>query len=40
MKNPKKATEEEDREVDGDDSSEEEEDWKPELPKRPPVIYK
>lgn len=39
MKNPKKATEEEDREVDGEDSSDEE-DWKPELPKRPPVIYK
>ncbi|KAG8169305.1 hypothetical protein KVR01_000050 [Diaporthe batatas] len=41
MKNPRKASEEEeeDRVVDGNDSSDEE-DWKPELPKRPPVLYK
>jgi hypothetical protein len=37
MKNPKKAADEES--LDSDDS-EEEEDWKPELPRRPPVLYK
>lgn len=38
MKNPKKAAEEED--LDNSSDSEEEEDWKPELPKRPPVQYR
>lgn len=37
MKNPKRATEEED--LDSDDSSDEEE-LKPELPRRPPVQYR
>jgi len=36
MKNPKMAADEESE--DSDDS--EEEDWKPELPRRPPVLYK
>lgn len=37
MKNPKKAAEEEDLD---NSSDSEEEDWKPELPKRPPVQYR
>lgn len=37
MKDPQKAAEEEDLD---NSSDSEEEDWKPELPKRPPVQYR